>query len=264
MSDWKEFAADVLDSYRVPIGLGLLGLAAAWALTPWKPNVPAVPQVAVAAGGTAILAGLAGRAVAPTIVEMLMDDSPGHVLVSLGMTEDEEFSEYALNDPAMDDLDVLGGDLYQYPNATNDVRECVWYDPEENVAMATWRGALSDREQARDRAKIEENRTRLEEEAMKGVAVDVNKGPIVRRALRRYVRQLNRTVEDMTLPDANVLENLMDEVTEGIETGSEESRDALDEDEAGEQSPVQVNVSGIDPTGAGDTEAVTDGGETDG
>lgn len=257
-----ELLVELINENNYLLAAGLLALLGVHVFTPWTLTIPRIPQIWTTAGITLGVCFLVGSLVGGDVVELLEDEEADHVIVCLGLSNSAPFAEYGLNDQAFEELTVVGArSLHQYEEAAVNVYEAVLYDPERHVAYANWRGALSEREQARTRSKVEYNTQVLSEQAQRGNLIEANAGPIVRQALAEYTSMLDRVVRGETLPDASLLNELMAEAVDSVEAIDLDAAPADDQRDQEESSGgrLEIDLPGVED--ASSVDVATDGGQ---
>mgnify|MGYP006275913395 CR=1 FL=1 len=181
---------------------------------------------------------------------------PGYTYLLDVDARTDEFAVWQLPPDTWRDLRVEDGELYQV-KATVPAWECRGYDPEENVAVGTWRGSASDLELIEDRERIDEVRGVLEDLAKEGLTIRVKQSGIVRTAIRGIVMSFVEGFEKETLYEGEQIEEAVEKALARWEFDGD--RDDGDEPAPGDDgSLTEENVG--KPETNGHAEPATDGG----
>jgi hypothetical protein len=100
------------------------------------------------------------------------------------------------------------------------------YDPEDNLAVASWQAGVSNSEIRRDRKQIERIKTDLEEEADKAMELLANHPDILREQTREVADEIIRVAEGVEVPSGEGLHETLSETL----AQNDPSEDLLSED----------------------------------
>ncbi|MHB9288120.1 hypothetical protein ACKVMT_13905 [Halobacteriales archaeon Cl-PHB] len=147
---WGDRATDLATSPWPWLGAAFLLVVGAVVAVVVKPTIPSgsVPRIVkVGAVGT-IAAGALGYLPTAKVLDWLYDP-PKRYLVCPGLTEDVEPGVWELTPQEYADLEVVGGQLYEWPSCEHPTYEVQDYYPDLNRAVGTWRGTATDSQMIR-------------------------------------------------------------------------------------------------------------------
>lgn len=88
--------------------------------------------------GAGVVVGLVALGTSGRL-EDLFPEEHGVYLQVVDATQTEKIETWELSEDTWDDITVVGGQLNHLPECKHRAYECLAYDPEENLAVATWR-----------------------------------------------------------------------------------------------------------------------------
>jgi len=183
------------------------------------PDLPALPSWASLAG-MGIVGALAAGYFAGGKIWALLPDPPRVYLLAVRAEDPERVEVWQLTPDQFEAMEVRDGTLNHLSEAKHPAYECLSYDPEENVATATWRETVASSElmghsevtDALDQ--IAELRETFEKEARIGMMIRRRIGSIVRVLDRRRAEDQARALEGHTAPslDGESVDDVLQEV----------------------------------------------------
>lgn len=159
------------------------------------------PLIAVAA----LLAAI-GILFASGKIDDLLPESHGTYLYVINAQRTDVMELWELSEDQFADLETINGPLNHLPRCKHEAYEVLAYNPEENVAVGTWRQSLpasqlvghTDVSDAQD--KIDELRKFLEPEAKRGRFIRQNLPGLLRALDRERARNQARALEPQVAP----------------------------------------------------------------
>lgn len=177
----------------------------------------------------------------------LLPDPPGHMIVALDATTDENLGVWELNDEAWEQLEVKEGTLYPWTDSPLDTYEARIYNETTNVAVANWREAapasafLGETDESEVRTLISELRDQYETDGRYARAIRRRFPSILRRLDARRAQDQNAALEGHLSPsfgeetiDDVIHDEVPPEALPSYMTGDQEGGDDDGDQEGGE------------------------------
>lgn len=207
-SGYGRLAVDLLTS---PWPYLLLGVPIVVLFLIFQPEIPTivVPRPAKVLLAAAIVSGGVAAFPADRIVSWLYDP-PKRIIVQPALSEDEG-GIWEMTPASFEALEVVDGQLYEWPGCSYPTYEVERYDEEAHVAVGTWRGSASDGEMIDSKQEIDEVRTELEAKARERDVLVTRAERIVREQILANTRQLIHEYNRATIVDVEELQARLDE-----------------------------------------------------
>jgi hypothetical protein len=101
-------------------------------------SYPSIPEWAPLVLGAAIVVGLVALGTSGRLEDLLPEEQ-GVYLQVVNASNTEVIETWELSEDQFEDITVVGGQLNHLSECTHRAYECLAYDDEENLAVATWR-----------------------------------------------------------------------------------------------------------------------------
>lgn len=237
-------------------------------------NAPNVPDWWPIAGLLLVATAGVGYVVGGKIADLLPDPL-GTIIVAQKSYAGDGGQIWELNDPAVEEMEVVQGELFRWEGTATDVFEVREYRPEQNVAVGNWKATKapselsSPVEREEIMRQIETLRTDHEQSARYGEAIR-NAIPALLRSLdKRRAKNLNAALEGHISPslgeksiDDMIREQVPDEALPNYLTNDGDQEGSDEPEEIGAAIEILDDSEPLDPIDP-DGPMLNDGGLPD-
>jgi hypothetical protein len=188
----------------------------------WWQGQPLIPSGSLPEwwelGAVAVVAGAMTALFASGALDGLFPDERGVFLQVVNARRTDKIETWELTEDKWSEIEVVGGQLNHLPENKHRAYECIAYDPERNVAVASWRESKPASEivghtsVADAIGEMEEIRSDLEPEARFSSILRRRLPSIVRKLDRQRAMDQNRALEPHmtpTLDDGKTVDEIL-------------------------------------------------------
>jgi len=238
--------------------LGYAGLAwAGWRTVQGEPIIPSGSLPSWwELGAVAVVAGALTAVFASGALDGLFPEERGVFLQVVNARRTDKIETWELTEDQWSEVEVVGGQLNHLPESKHRAYECIAYDADRNVAVASWRESKAASEIVGHTSvvdaisEMEEIRSDLEPEARFSSVLRRRLPSIVRTLDRQRAMDQNRALEGHMTPSLDEGKSVDEVLTDTLDEEFLPPRLQNSEDGEGEvaeeRDPMETAMQGID------------------